>query len=310
LVHLKSPPFHGLLVVEKPSGLTSRDVVDRALRWFPRGTRIGHTGTLDPLATGVLVLCVGSATRLAEYVQDMAKTYRARLILGARSDTDDADGTVEYLSFRELPPDRAAVAHCLREFIGAIDQVPPAYSAAKVSGRRAYDLARGGEEVALKPRRVWIYGIDLLAYDYPHLDLRVLCGKGTYIRSLARDLGTRLGRGAVVEALRRMRVGPFDEANALRLEVEAATARSALLPVSAAVAELPHVTLGPAEVARLRQGQGVPLGGVTIPSGPTADPGAAAVFDPAGTLVAVVAVDRRARLLRPEKVLAPDRPAG
>src|SRR5437588_7324468 len=134
---MKPSAYHGLLVLDKPGGLTSRDAVDRALRWFPRGTRLGHTGTLDPLATGVLVLCAGVATRLTQYVQDMAKTYRTCLRLGARSDTDDADGTVTPVPVGR-PPERAEVLARLGEFVGALDQVPPAYSAARVTGRRAY----------------------------------------------------------------------------------------------------------------------------------------------------------------------------
>src|SRR5947209_1897894 len=170
--------LHGLLVIDKPGGLTSRDVVDRAGRWFPRGTRLGHTGTLDPLATGVLVLCAGAATRLGEYVQRMPKTYQAGILLGARSTTDDADGDFETVAV-ERPPDRAAVARALEGFLGDIDQVPPAFSAAKVGGRRAYRTARRGEPVTLQPRRVHIDRIELLAYEYPRLDVEVHCGKGT-----------------------------------------------------------------------------------------------------------------------------------
>src|SRR5262245_19826772 len=188
----------GLLVLDKPGGITSRDAVDRAQRWFPRRTRIGHTGTLDPLATGVLVLCLGVATRLTEYVQRMAKTYRSTFRLGARSDTDDADGTVT--PFTEAPvPSDADVRACLAGFVGEIEQTPPPYSAAKVTGRRAYGLARRGEDVELAPRRVQIYGIDVLAYNYPLLELEVRCGKATYIRSLARDAGERLGCCGLVE---------------------------------------------------------------------------------------------------------------
>jgi tRNA pseudouridine55 synthase len=294
---MKPAPYHGLLVLDKPGGLTSRDAVDRALRWFPRGTRLGHTGTLDPLATGVLVLCAGVATRLTEYVQDMAKTYRTRVRLGARSDTDDADGTVTPAAV-DRPPDREEVLRRLEEFVGAVDQVPPAYSAAKVTGRRAYDLARRGEEVTLQPRRVQVHGIDLLSYEYPHLELEVRCGKGTYIRALARDLGERLGGGGLVETLRRTRVGPFEADGGLTLEADAATARARLLPVAAAVSELPRVTVGADDVTRLRQGQGVPLG--ELPSTPGDE---AAVFDAAGTLVAVASIDRGTHLLRPTKVL-------
>src|SRR5688572_24542649 len=174
---MSAPEFHGLLVLDKPGGMTSRDAVNQAQRWFPRGTKIGHTGTLDPLATGVLVLCVGAATRLAEYVQRMEKVYRAGVRLGARSDTDDADGTVTPAEV-ERPPDRAAVERVLTEFVGEIGQVPPAYSAAKVTGRRAYDLARRGEDVSLQARQVSVYQIDLLSYEYPRLELEVRCGKG------------------------------------------------------------------------------------------------------------------------------------
>jgi tRNA pseudouridine55 synthase len=289
------PPIHGLLVLDKPGGMTSRDALDRALSWFPRGTKAGHTGTLDPLATGVLVLCLGAATRLTEYVQDMHKTYRAGVRLGARSDTDDADGTVEPVVVA-APPGRAAVEEALRAFVGEIEQVPPAYSAAKVSGRRAYDLARRGRAVALEARRVRVYGIDILAYDYPRLEIEVRCGKGTYIRSLARDLGERLGCGGYVETLRRTRVGPFAAEEAVPLDADAEAARARLLPVSAAVSELPRVTLDEADVIRLRQGQGVPAIG-------RPDAGEVAVFDARGGLVAVARLDRERRLLRPETVL-------
>jgi tRNA pseudouridine55 synthase len=299
---MKAAGTDGLLVLDKPGGMTSRAAVDRALGWFPRGTRVGHTGTLDPLATGVLVLCVGAATRLTEYVQDMAKTYRAGLLLGARSDTDDADGTVTPVAGAR-PPDRDTVLRQLEGFVGEIEQVPPAFSAAKVTGQRAYDLARKGEEVALKPRRVQVYGIQLLAYDYPRLDLHVDCGKGTYIRSLARDLGERLGCGALVEALRRTRVGPFQDGEAVGLEADAAAARQKLLPLAAAVAELPRVTLGEAQLRRLRQGQEIALSRTVLAGHPSADHYAVAVFDPAEKLVAVGLMFRPRHLLRPDKVL-------
>ena len=145
---MQSSPFHGFLVIDKPAGLTSRDAVDRAQQWFPRGTKIGHTGTLDPLATGTLVLAVGSGARLTEYVQDMGKVYRAGVTFGGRSDTDDADGTITPVP-GVVPLDRSVVERALQCFVGEIDQVPPAYSAAKVTGRRAYDLARRGQAVIL-----------------------------------------------------------------------------------------------------------------------------------------------------------------
>lgn len=296
------PPFHGFLVVDKPAGVTSRAVVDAAQRWFPPGTRIGHTGTLDPLATGVLVLCVGVATRLTEYVQEMKKTYRAGLLLGARSTTDDADGSIEPVAV-EQPPERSQVATCLQEFLGEIEQVPPAHSAARVSGRRAYDLARQGQKVPLMPRRVRVDALDLLTYEYPRLELIVQCGKGTYIRSLARDLGDRLGCGALVAQLRRTHVGRFDAADGLSLDIDLARARTSLLPLSAAVAELPHVTLRPDDVRRLRQGKAVRLGDSSLLHGLSAAGGDVAVLDHADVLVAVAAVNRAEQTLQPKKVL-------
>ena len=288
---------NGLLVLDKPGGVTSRDAVNAALRWFPRGTRMGHTGTLDPLATGVLVLCLGAATRLAEYVQRMGKTYRAGVRLGARSDTDDADGVVTSVE-SAAPPDAAALADCLAGFVGEIDQTPPAYSAAKVAGRRAYDLARRGEEVDLRPRRIHIYGIDALRYDYPYLGLEVRCGKGTYIRSLARDLGDRLGCGALIQSLRRTRVGPFTTDTAVPMKADALTAQAFLRPIEEAVAELPRVVLSEEEVRRLCQGQ------VVAPAGPGGAAGAeAAVFDAANRLAATAAWEADGRALRPTKVL-------
>ena len=287
----------GLLVLDKPGGVTSRDAVNAALRWFPRGTRMGHTGTLDPLATGVLVLCLGAATRLAEYVQRMGKTYLAGVRLGARSDTDDADGVVTPVESAS-PPDAAALADRLAGFVGAIDQTPPAFSAAKVAGRRAYDLARGGEQVDLRPRRVHIYAIDIVRYDYPHLGLEVRCGKGTYIRSLARDLGDRLGCGALIQTLRRTRVGPFTTEGAVPMDADAATALARLRPMEEAVAELPRVVLSEEEVRRLCQGQAVAPAGFAGAAG-----GEAAVFDAANRLAATAAWDAGGRVLRPAKVL-------
>jgi tRNA pseudouridine55 synthase len=301
---MKAAPVHGLLVLDKPGGLTSRAAVDRALTWFPRGTRVGHTGTLDPLATGVLVLCIGSATRLTEYVQDMAKTYQAGLLLGARSDTDDADGTVTSVVV-DSPPDRETVTRCLEEFVGEMDQVPPAYSAAKVTGQRAYDLARKGKEVTLKPRRVRIYALDLRAYQYPRLELEVHCGKGTYIRSLARDLGERLGCGALVECLRRTRVGPFSLGDAVSLDIDAETAGTRLLPLSAAVSELNKVCLDGKAINRLRRGGTLPWNDSSLRNIPLTDDGELAVFDSDGKLALIAVVDTRRCLVRPGKVLAP-----
>jgi tRNA pseudouridine55 synthase len=287
---------HGLLVIDKPAGITSRAVVDRVQRALPRGTKIGHTGTLDPLATGVLVLCLGAATRLTEYLQRMTKTYRAGILLGSRSDTDDVDGTITPVE-NVVPPDRAGIEACLSGFLGVVEQTPPAFSAAKVAGRRAYDLARRGKGVDLRPRRVHIDQIDVLAYDYPHLQLEVSCGKGTYIRSLARDLGERLGCGGLIESLRRTRIGPFTEQNALPLDAGAEVIRSNLLPLASAVSHLVAVTLDESKLAKLRQGLAVPAQVIA------SEDGSVAVFDERGELVALARFDLKSELLKPEKVI-------
>jgi tRNA pseudouridine55 synthase len=288
-------PCDGLLVLDKPGGITSRDAVDRVLRWFPRGRRIGHTGTLDPLATGVLVMCLGRATRLTQYVQRMSKTYRTVIRLGCRSDTDDADGAIVPVpGVRQ--PDAELLTRVAGDFVGAIQQVPPVFSAAKVTGRRAYDLARKGEEVALQPRLVEIYRIDIISYTWPDLELEVDCAKGTYIRSLARDLGERLGCGGYVHSLRRTRVGPFGAESGLSFDASSELARDALLPVELAVADLPRLDVPAVEGLKLCQGQAVPM---------TANiAGEVAVFGAqTGRLLAVAMADSSEGLLRPVKVL-------
>src|SRR5438105_7414615 len=272
--------MNGLLVIDKPGGMTSRDVVNRVQRWFPRKTKVGHTGTLDPLATGVLVVCVGAATRLADFVQAMGKTYRSRFRLGATSTTDDADGTVTQ-DLAAVPPTREQIDAAIPAFLGDVEQVPPAFSALKVSGARAHELARGGKDVNLAARTVRIDTIRVLDYEWPFLDVEIDCGKGTYIRSIARDLGAKLGCGGMVETLRRTRVGPFTAVQGIGLDVLPAEAVAKLLPMSLAVAGLPQVQLDPDAVARFRSGQAA-SGGRQPPDGSQV-----AALDTAGELVGI-----------------------
>jgi len=285
--------MNGLLILNKPAGVTSRHVVDVAERWFP-GEKIGHAGTLDPLATGVLVLCLGSATRLIEYVQDLDKTYAANLRLGAWSSTDDADGDIEPVN-KPSVPEVAQLQGALASFVGEIDQTPPAYSAARLRGRRAHQFARRGHEVQLQPRRVRIDNIRLLQYAFPMVGIEIACGKGTYIRSLARDLGERLGCGAFVASLQRSRIGPFHVRDALDLNCGADSAMQHLLPAKAAVAHLPVITLSSADLLRLRWGQilggfsGLPLCEI-------------AVLDANGELAAVAA-SKTADTIKARKML-------
>lgn len=277
--------MNGLLVIDKPGGMTSRDVVNRVQRWFPRKTKIGHTGTLDPLATGVLVVCIGAATRLADYVQAMGKTYASRFRLGATSTTDDADGEVTEIP-NAMPPTREQIDAALASFVGVIEQMPPAFSALKVAGARAHDLARQGKAVPLAARPVHINAIRVTGYVWPFLDVEVDCGKGTYIRAIARDLGNMLGCGGLVQTLRRTRVGPFAAEQGIGLEADPASVQ--LQPMLEAVAGLPRIILEPAIVHQLRNGRFIQYQ-LPLPLGnPTQH---IAVFTPTGEFVGTVLPD-------------------
>lgn len=200
--------MNGVIVLDKPAGISSARAVDQVKRLLPRGTKIGHAGTLDPFATGVLLLLIGKATKLCERLMDSPKQYDATMKLGATTETDDPESP-------ELPTAgaqvvaRETIEREVRCFIGAIQQTPPQYSAIKLGGRRACDRIREGEQVKIEPRTVQVYGIELLKYEWPHLQLMVDCGRGTYVRSISRDLGQKLGVGAYLTALRRTRIGDF-----------------------------------------------------------------------------------------------------
>jgi tRNA pseudouridine55 synthase len=205
----------GLLNINKPTGKTSRDVVNHVQR-LVRPAKVGHAGTLDPLATGVLVVCVGPATRLIQYVQQMPKRYRATFLLGCRSDSDDTE--LEVTPVDAPAATRSAIETALPNFVGTIQQRPPAFSAIKVKGKRAYDLARNGEQIQLEARPITIHGIDIVSYDYPELVLDIRCGSGTYIRSIGRDLAEQLGTAAVMSALERTEIGRFRATDAATLD--------------------------------------------------------------------------------------------
>ncbi len=229
----------GLLNINKPAGITSRAVVDQIVR-LVRPARAGHAGTLDPMATGVLIVCVGAATRLIPIVQQLQKGYRAQFKLGWRSDTDDVTGEMsEVPTTGEVTASQIEAA--LPRFVGQIEQVPPQYSAVHVAGQRAYKRARRGERVEIKARTVEVYGIDLVSFSYPEVELAIECGSGTYVRSIGRDLGEMLGCGAVMSRLERTHIGPFDLAEAVDLQqLTADSLNDCLLPVSAATAHLPR----------------------------------------------------------------------
>lgn len=290
--------WHGFLVLDKPPIITSRTAVDMAAVWFPAETRLGHAGTLDPMATGVLVLCVGKATRLVEYVQQACKTYRAQVRLGMTSDTDDAEGVCT-AEPNALEPKLPEIESCLDNFLGEILQTPPRFSAARVGGRRAYHLARRRQEFELAPRPVRIHQITIRSYAYPHLDLEVICGKGTYLRSLARDLGRKLGCGGLLEGLRRTRIGGFRVENAITLEADADTARRNLLPLVSGVSQLPKLELPEPLLTRLRLGQRLAL--ADLPER-VAFSGDYAVLDASGQLAAIAHQVPERDCLSPVKV--------
>jgi tRNA pseudouridine55 synthase len=247
----------GLLNLDKPSGMTSRDAVNIVQRLLPRKTKIGHAGTLDPLASGVLVLCVGAATRLIEHIQRMPKRYRGTFRLGRRSPTEDVEGEVVELD-RPPIPTRDGIVTAAKAFVGEIQQRPPVFSALKVGGRRAYELARRGDVVELAARTIMVYRLDVLSYEYPALELEIECGGGTYVRSLGRDLAESLGTAAVMSRLERTAIGGFSLPDAVRPdELDQVTLSERLLPALRAVETLPRVLLSAEE--RVEIGHGRPI---------------------------------------------------
>ncbi len=293
--------MHGFLNLNKPTGMTSRDAVNLVVRLVGRKGKVGHAGTLDPLASGVLVVAVGSATRLIERVQAQAKTYRATIRLGARSDTLDADGAVVE---EENPtvPGEAEVREALGTQVGRIEQVPPQFSALKVGGRRAYELARAGKAVALEARTVRVDRVALLGYDWPSVEVEIDCGAGTYIRSIARDVGDRLGCGGLIDVLTRTRVGPFALADAVDPRDLTVDSLAGLLrPMVEAVPDWPRVGIDEAQTAMIRQGRALdPTRLRTMPP-----PGELALIGPDGDLIALAEHDESRGSVLPRRVLAP-----
>lgn len=296
--------MEGFFNLNKPAGPTSHDVVEQ-VRQLLRMRRVGHGGTLDPLAEGVLPIALGRATRLLPFLQEGEKRYRATITLGVSTTTYDAEG--EITSVRSLPPlERREVEDVLSSFQGEIEQVPPPFSAIRQGGRRLYERARAGEEVRPSPRRVRIFRLDLLSWEPPHLTLEVACGSGAYIRSLAHDLGERLGYGAYLHRLVRLQVGPFRLEEALRPEELAALAaqgrlREALLPVDTPVRHWPAVVVEESFLPALLSGRPLPL---EVGEGAAR----ARAYSPAGRLLALLRRESRgtaaAPLWRPFRVFS------
>ena len=289
----------GILPVEKGPGVTSFQVVAH-LRRLLRVSRIGHGGTLDPEATGLLPILVGEATKLTPYLVDLDKEYVATVRLGVTTETQDLSGAV--VETRPVPElDAAAVEAALRPFVGTIQQVPPMYSALRRGGRRLYELAREGVEVEREPRAVTIHSILLERLSLPDFVIRVRCGKGTYIRALAADIGARLGSGGTLAALVRTRVGPYALEQAvpwslLREARSGAQFWARVLPPDSALGHLPAVSVEDEEARRFSHGQAVPA--------PGCPDGAARVYAPGGLFLGVGRAGRD--LVKPERLLHAD----
>ena len=257
-------PISGWIVLDKPYGMTSTAAVGK-VRWLFSAKKAGHAGTLDPLATGVLPIALGEATKTVPAMQDGRKVYRFTIDWGTATATDDAEGAV--IARSDHRPGEADVLEALPRFTGTIMQTPPAFSAIKVDGERAYEIARAGGTVALAPRSVVIDTLRMLRHSPERSDFEMTCEKGTYVRALARDLAEALGTCGHVTALRRIAVGPFDEARTLTIEgIEAETDRDRmLLPVAAGLAAIPEVRLTPEQAAVVRHGGPALLTGAGAP---------------------------------------------
>jgi tRNA pseudouridine55 synthase len=317
----------GFLLLDKPVGVSSFQALHPLKRIF-RGLKVGHAGTLDPAASGLLLVGVGGGTRLLEYLEGLPKTYTFLVRFGLDSDTYDMDGKVSGSPATDLA--REAVEAALAAFRGAILQAPPAYSAIKIKGERAYDLARAGETVALPPRSVRVHALELLSFEGGVGNLRMTCSKGTYVRSLAHDLGAALGCGAVADAIRRTAIGPFHVEGSVAPEILAAASAGAalpLLPPESAVAHLPAAILAPHRLVALRDGRSTAPGSYVLqspggsaldlaellascppppssaPAGTPPEAPEVRVLDPEGRFLAIATLSPEGNLC-PKKVLA------
>jgi tRNA pseudouridine55 synthase len=288
----------GIFNINKPTGMTSHDVVAR-LRKLLKQRRVGHAGTLDPAADGVLPICVGQGTRVAEYLSESGKAYRAKVTFGVVTDTYDADGT----TLRSANPASLTLPEietALQQFLGPQMQLPPRYSAIKLQGQPAYKRVRSGEEVTLEPRPITIYQLHVLDWQMPHLTLAVECSKGTYIRSLAFDLGERLGYGAHLSALTRTRSGPFSLAESVTLEqlaeaIAQGKGEQHLFPADKVLDSYPALQLDEATAQRVLHGNAFHYD--LHPSSELVR-----VYDHAGQFLAIAVWDAEQHVWQPKKV--------
>lgn len=289
----------GILVVDKPINMTSHDVV-QAIRNGTGIKRAGHTGTLDPRASGVLVVLLGPAVRLSEYISASDKRYQAIIRLGAATDTYDGEGRFTRQQPAPVNVTEAQFEAALKTFVGRIEQTPPPYSAVKVQGRKAYEMARKGEEVELEPRIIDVFHLEVLEWAPPEVVVDVHCSSGTYVRSLANDLGEKLGCGAYLVGLRRTKSGRFSLRDAVPLRKLQEAFRAGnwyqyLIPAAEGLADWPEIELTPDQVDAIRHGH-------RIPAAEDAAPGLVRGVSMAGELVTLMELDEAAREWQPKKV--------
>jgi tRNA pseudouridine55 synthase len=294
--------INGIFNINKATGMTSHDVVAK-IRKHLKQKRVGHAGTLDPMAGGVLPICVGQATRVAEYLSESGKAYQAEIIFGTATDTYDAEGTITATaSTADLT--LAFIEETLEHFRGPQMQYPPRYSAIKIQGLPAYKRARTGEEIVLEPRPIVIYELEILDWIPSRLTLAIECSKGTYIRSLAHDLGIRLGCYAYLGALVRTRSGPFTLSESITLEqladaVETNSVQQYLYPVDKALEQYPAITLDAETVERVKHGN-------TFNKPVANNTGLARVYDTDGDFIAIAEWNEEQKAWQPKKVFASD----
>lgn len=289
----------GILNIDKPEGLTSREVVDHVVR-IVRPAKVGHAGTLDPLATGVLVVCVGHATRLIDLIHAGRKRYLARFELGRRSDTDDITGNVieggDWTSITQ-----AQLESALSQFVGRIQQKPPQFSAVHVEGQRAYQLARKGQSFELAARPVDVFSIRIVDLQLPEVEVEIECGSGTYIRSIGRDLGGKLECGAVMTRLRRTAVSQFEVADAIDLDaINAEAIKQQIQPAITAVSQLPRRILTARETVDVRCGKSIPAM-LSLPSTERQT----VLVDPGGEMIGIAEVQFDSQTLQP-RIIFPE----
>ncbi len=292
----------GVLVVDKPIGMTSHDVVN-AIRYGTGIRRAGHTGTLDPRASGVLVILIGPAVRLSEYVSASDKRYQAIIRMGASTDTFDADGRFVRPSTVIPNVSESQFEEVLKTFVGEIEQTPPPYSAVKIKGRRAYDMARRGEEVQIAPRKINVYHLEVLEWAPPEVVVDVHCSSGTYVRSLANDLGEKLGCGAYLVGLRRTKSGRFSLRDSVPLRKLQESFRAGnwyqyLIPAAEALTDWPALELNPDQVEAVRHGHRLPKSDNLTPGINNLVRGVSM----AGELVALMELDETNQEWQPKKV--------